>query len=58
MLCLKVITLKETCHVTSALTNQQQVFKACLTQMEQDFDDVTRNIGPLDYITSSELSRQ
>ena len=32
------------CHVSSALTNQQRVFK------RSDFsDDVTRNIGPLDF---------
>jgi hypothetical protein len=28
--------------VTSALTNEHRVFKACLTQMEQVSDDVTR----------------
>ena len=35
--------------MTSALTNQRQVFKACLTQMERVSDDVTRKIGPLDF---------
>ena len=35
--------------MTSALTNQRRVFKACLTQTEQISDDVTRKIGPLDF---------
>ena len=35
--------------MTSALTNQQRVFKACLTQTERDSDDITRKIGPLDF---------
>ena len=35
--------------MTSALTNQQRVFKACLTQTERVSDDVTRKIGPLDF---------
>jgi hypothetical protein len=35
--------------VTSALTNQRRVFKACLTQMERVSDDVTRKISPLDF---------
>ena len=39
------------CHVTSTLTNQRRVFKACLTKTEQVSDDVTRKIGPLDFIS-------
>ena len=36
--------------MTSALTNQRRVFKACLTQTGTSFfDDVTRKIGPLDF---------
>ena len=35
--------------MTITLTNQQRVFKACLTQMERVSDDVTRMIGPLDF---------
>ena len=35
--------------MTSTLTNQRQVFKACLTQTEQVSDDVTRKMGPLDF---------
>ena len=37
--------------MTSALTNQRQVFKACLTQIQTErvSDDVTRKIGPLDF---------
>jgi hypothetical protein len=35
--------------VTSALTNQRRIFKACLTQTERVSDDVTRKIGPLDF---------
>ena len=38
------------CHVTSALTNQRRVFKLCLTQTKRVSDDVTRKIGPLDFI--------
>ena len=35
------------CHVTSTLTNQRRVFKACLTQKRSDFsDDFIRKIGP------------
>ena len=36
--------------MTSTLTNQQRVFKACLTQTEQLSDDVTRKISPFDKI--------
>ena len=39
--------------MTSALTNQRQVFKACLTQTEFS-DDVTRKIGPLDFSAKSQ----
>ena len=39
--------------MTSALTNQQRVFKVCLTQAEQVSDDVTRKIGPLDFRTKT-----
>ena len=35
--------------MTSALTNQRRVFKACLTQTERVSDEVTRMIGPLDF---------
>ena len=35
--------------MTSTLTNQRRVFKACLTQKERVSDDVTRKIGPLDF---------
>ena len=35
--------------MTSALTNQRRVFKACLAQMERVSDDVTRKIGPMDF---------
>ena len=35
--------------MTIALTNQRRVFKACLTQTDFS-DDVTRKIGPLDFI--------
>ena len=35
--------------MTSALTNQRQVFKLCLTQTERVSDDVTRKIGLLDF---------
>ena len=35
--------------MTSALTNQRRVFKACLTQTERISDDVTRKISPLDF---------
>ena len=44
------------CHVTSALTNQRRVFKACLTQSEQVSDDVTCKIGPLDF-TETKLGK-
>ena len=37
------------CHVTSALTNQGRVSKACLTQTERVSDDVTDKIGPLNF---------
>ena len=36
--------------MTSALTNQRRVFKACLTQTEQVSYDVTRKIGPLNFM--------
>ena len=36
--------------MTSALTNQRRVFKACLTQTERVSDNVTGKIGPLDFI--------
>ena len=39
--------------MTSALTNQRRVFKACLTQTEQVSDDFTRKIGPL-YFTGNQ----
>ena len=35
--------------MTSTLTNQRRVFKACLTQTERVSDDVSRKIGPLDF---------
>ena len=35
--------------MTSTLTNQRRVFKACLRQTERDSDDVTRKISPLDF---------
>ena len=38
--------------MTSTLTNQRRVFKACLAQTERVSDDVTRKIGPLDFITT------
>ena len=44
------------CHVTSTLTNQRRVFKACLTQTERVSDDVTRKIGPMDFINKLELN--
>ena len=37
--------------MNSALTNQRRVFKLCLTQTEQVSDDITRKIGPLDFIS-------
>ena len=43
--------------MTSALTNQRQVFKACLTQNGQISDDVARNIGPLDFILGTSLRK-
>ena len=43
--------------MTSALTNQRQVFKACLKQKEQVSDDVARNIGPLDFILGTYLRK-
>ena len=46
---LKVVILEETCHMTSALTNQRRVFEACLTRTERVSDDVTHKIGPLDF---------
>ena len=39
--------------MTSTLTNQRRVFKACLAQTERVSDDVTRKIGPLDFIEFS-----
>ena len=35
--------------MTSALTNQRQVFKAFLAHTERVSDEVTRKIGPLDF---------
>ena len=35
--------------MTSALSNQSRVFKACLTQTKRVSDDVTRKIGPSDF---------
>ena len=37
--------------MTSTLTNQRRVFKACLTQTERVSNDVTHKIGPLDFST-------
>ena len=45
------------CHVTSTLTNQRRVFKACLTQTERVSDDVKRKIGPLDMVLSFKVEK-
>ena len=39
--------------MTSTLTNQGRVFKACLTQTERVSDDITSKIGPLDFTARS-----
>ena len=41
--------------MTSTLTNQGRVFKACLTQTERVSDDITRKIRPLDFMTLDEF---
>ena len=41
--------------MTSALTNQRQLFKAFLTQLNGVSDDVTRKIGPLDFTLKKQM---